>query len=298
MVVAHNGQGRLNTAAISIFSWPDMAAGLSNVRRVDVIANEDGPRMYIPVQNRVAASGNLIFVHKKGSDHLDFYQIKKPGIRSSIFSSTVKPVFIGGISYEKNVFKGPLSGITYDNKGVHFTTMQTEDGGSFTTAPRYSTRIWNIPFVSGSGGTLVMSPLIAATGFVNYRINSKYSYEQPAIAVNTLNDVFVAFVRSSVKADGTMPEIRYTAWVHGKDEPINSVLVRSSESQPTYKCMACTEAIPDNFSNKPDDKTHLDYAWAVADPSETGVFWLAHTYYNSSYERRMHIAKVNVVPLY
>ena len=148
------------------------------------------------------------------------------------------------------------------------------------------------------GGKLQTKPLIAANGYVCYQIRSDYSYELPAMAVGNLGDVFLAFVRSSVVADGRPPEIRYTVWIHGKEEPISSVLVRKSESQPTYKCESCYTDIPDNLANKDKDKIHLDYGWATADPAETGVFWLSHVYFNASKERQMHIAKVNVVGLY
>lgn len=297
MVVAHDGKGRMGSPAITIYSWPDLVAGSGSPRKVKFLSDQISPRMYIPVHNRLPASNQLIFAHKFSDSHIGFYHIKKPGIRSDIFKSgaIVRPSPIGSISYSDKIFKGPLSGITYDNKGIHFATTGVEGGQTATAAPRYAARVWTVPVVSGSGGSLSFPPLLnEATGYVHCKIASSFSYEQPAIAVDILNNIFVGFVRSSVTADGRPPEIRYTIWKYGEQEPANSTLLRKSESQPTYRCVTCSTDIPDNLTNKDGDNHYIDYAWAVADPAETAVFWLAHTYFNSSGQRRMHVAKASL----
>ena len=282
LVFAHDGEGYNHTSIATFFSFPDMAQRKLPLRsftleRRDIVT----PRSLIPVQNHLPSLDTLFFLEKPDKENfqaINVWYLKKPDIRSDIFKDPPRDLRQAGrITFPSAKFEHGLSGVVHHKDAIWLATSEQVYSATGTLSKGRALNVFKIPVVRGSQGkySIAIAPPYAFPH--EHYANPDYSFDKPAVAVNTLGDLMVSFLRYPRDANTSRKsQIRVKPYFHGESEPRGSALVKESGTA----------------GNK---KMTIHYSWIAGDPFDHRFFWVAHMFLDTKGEREMHLERVDIL---
>ncbi len=288
LTVAHNGAGPSGTTTPTIYviSLKDMIAGKSSLRYFTYQDN-DYPSNVIPVAMYKSSSSkfyNYLMYVKANGNKLELYYFKKSNDMWSNKPELKETDIDLGVSLDLNWQERPV----YRNGKIYLTNITTETSAVKNKRPdvhgfwlyRLPLSIDDDDISFNESSTLLMKQHYKPTP----ASGSNYdSYDMPALSVNAAGTIVCAYGRFSKTGAGSFlkPQSRYFEHLQGETNHRNSALLKAGLSTPLFKQTGWSKNVVDGFYHSYKTDVYLDYATVVPDPSDSKLFWIAHSFANS-----------------
>ncbi|MCX6320104.1 MAG: hypothetical protein NTW29_22685 [Bacteroidetes bacterium] len=272
LVLAHKAGDKYSNghSIVTVYNYRQMMAGVGPViNGFKILQNDDNgtPQTVIPISN--TRTGNqstaFFFLQNKnlGAGKIKIWYIKKPANPATIFQNPPSSLKEAGLlSYSDVDFTdGGYGGIVYSGKAIHFATHQRWESSSGTRQSGFAIHYFKIPVIGLNNGSYELSGAGLEHEVFDH---AEFSYLNPSVAVDALQNVVMQFIRVPRSKNTTaLPQVRYKVKFYQQAEWKSSILLKqwSQREDITYL----------------EDKGKLmDYSWVAKDPFKLSVFWIAN----------------------
>jgi hypothetical protein len=290
LLVAHNAANGIvadgDRPVLSAFHLPSLISGMSDPPNWQYYSSDlDGAARVFLVSHRGDSAG-LSFV----ADIRDDTKLRIAAFASASHSYLAPtPIFASHDLATAAPWPGPF--MVYRNKALNIAGgLSITDRVPNVQPPRLSIRTIRVPFSIVSKAQIAIDHAnvrdwVFGKNAPSDASNDLVSYDVPGVAVNKHGDAIYVYGRTGVvTAAPLFPEVRYTVWAHGENQPRRSALLQPGEYQPKwfYDPPDPSEGPPTPPETVKTSITHailkVDYATAVIDPADDETFWVIHEY--------------------
>ena len=268
LLINHHGEEMAHGAVATGVSLSELEAGHFRPSYFQYFREDVAPYVSVRLPQHGAATDGVTLMYGVGNGKTTLFAFPQPSARF------LKPP----LSPPLDVAVTPRWPAFYQSVYFHMVGHHNVAGYSEANMRR-NIEYTRIPIsrVYTNGGYTISASTDPAAGFRNRSFgknslddneNEIWSYEEPVIAVNTNNDVVIAYGRMPVfTSDMRFPDVRYTVWYHNENDQRPSIQLISGQALPKV-----------GKNGQRQRPSFVHHAGAVVDPANPTDVWISHVY--------------------
>ena len=280
---AGTGPGSPATPSIYVISLADMMAGKSHPRYFTYM-DDDYPGSVIPFamykSNNSVFKDYVMYLRGNGTT-AELYYFKKTSDMWTNKPDLNEADIDLGINLDFQWYERPV----YRNGKVYFTSRALASAAVKNKRPDvWGFWLFRLPLSLNDdeisfneSSSLLMKQHYKPTtaSGTNYD-----SYDIPSYSVDAAGTILLAYGRSSKTGTSSFlkPQSRYLEHIQGETNHRNSHILKAGVTTPLFKQTGWSKNVVDGFFHSYNSDIFIDYSTVVPDPSESKVFWIAHSF--------------------